>query len=324
MNLTEVNIYPQFYTDNISLVRERLLEYQDVFDILPVNTKKAYLVDMRKFFSWCEVKEFTLNNDLAHNKKVLKAFFRYLLAGELSRSAITRCKSSLSKFISITLLPNPFSDEIFKSWVSLSIKKKSAKKKQAVALTDTLLLQINNQLDETCIIQLRDKVLLNIMFDCLLRSSELSALMLVDINFRQESLFISKSKTDQDGKGQLRALSHYTLALIKKWTSVAGITDGYLLRNLTGLKRVTAKPLGYDGVSNTFTRFTRLVDIYTDTFTTHSARVGAAVTMAEHNCTTLDIQLAGGWKSASMPLRYTEQVDIHRQGMGSIMNKINR
>ena len=52
--------------------------------------------------------------------------------------------------------------------------------------------------------------------------------------------------------------------------------------------------------------------------TGHSARVGAAVTMAENDVFDLAIQQAGGWKSSAMPSRYTEKANHGKSGMSKI------
>jgi hypothetical protein len=57
--------------------------------------------------------------------------------------------------------------------------------------------------------------------------------------------------------------------------------------------------------------------------TAHSTRVGAALSMAEADILSLKIQRAGGWNSAAMPARYTEQASHAIGGMTEI-NKLKR
>ena len=54
----------------------------------------------------------------------------------------------------------------------------------------------------------------------------------------------------------------------------------------------------------------------------HSMRIGAAVDMAEHGVDLIPIMQAGGWKSAEMVLRYTEQIDIRRSGMARLASLV--
>ena len=57
--------------------------------------------------------------------------------------------------------------------------------------------------------------------------------------------------------------------------------------------------------------------------TGHSQRVGAAVTMAEAGISEKKIQASGGWESAVMVAKYTEQADINN-GMSEISDLFKR
>jgi site-specific recombinase XerD len=308
-----------------AVVKERLLEYKEIFEKLPFNTQKSYNADMKHFLGWCIKNNMdSFKPELAHNKLLLKAYFASMIDGKLSRATIIRRKAPLSKFLQILEWPNPFNQVIFNEWLSSSLKQIPAFQKQATALTHDLLDDINSKLDEKCSFQLRDKVLLNIMFDGLLRASELCSLKCNNINFKNKTLFLASSKTDQEARGAYRALSDTSLKLINLWKTQYNVVDGYLLRSLTPSKCVTNRGLQYSSVYEAFKRFSKLTNIEEEVFSTHSARVGGAVTLAEHDCSILDIQHAGGWKTPAMPVRYTEQTNIHKSGMGSIIKKLGR
>jgi len=305
--------------------QKKLLEYSEIFKLLPANTQKAYMHDMNHFFSWCNDKSVeALTNDLDYNKSLLKSYFADLIESNLSRATIVRKKSPLSKFIDVLEWPNPFSNVLFKEWFKLLLKKKSSFQVQAPALTSQLLAVINTKLNESCPLQLRDKLMVNIMFDGLLRASELCEIKLKDISFIRKTMFIAKSKTDQEQKGQYRVLSSYTLNLISLWKSRCSTDCEYLLRSLTPSKSIAKRGMQYSAVLESFKRLSVLVEIDSEVFTAHSARVGGAVTLAENGCSVLDIQRSGGWKTPNMPARYTEQTSIQNQGMGAVIQKLGR
>jgi len=305
--------------------RDNLHEYSEIFNLLPANTQKAYLYDMKHFFTWCDDENLEpLKNDLTYNKSLLKSYFSKLIEKDLARATIVRKKAPLSKFIDVLEWPNPFSNILFKEWLKLLLKKKSSFQVQAPALTSELLTVINSKLDENCLLQLRDKVMVNIMFDGLLRASELCDIQCNDISFIKKTMFIAKSKTDQEQKGQYRVLSSYTLGLISRWKEMSLTVCGYLLRSLTPSKAVTQRGMQYSAVLESFKRLSVLVEIDSEVFTGHSARVGGAVTLAENGCSVLDIQRSGGWKTPNMPARYTEQTSIQNQGMGAVIKKLGR
>jgi integrase len=145
-----------------------------------------------------------------------------------------------------------------------------------------------------------------------------------DINLRKKTLFLATSKTDQESLGTYRVISDTTIALIKLWTHRNNISKGYLLRSVTPNKKITERKVNYLTVYRAFKGYAIHIDLEDEVFTSHSARIGAAVTLAEEGCSLLDIQHSGGWKSASMPARYTEQINIQNQGMGAVLKKLKR
>ena len=53
----------------------------------------------------------------------------------------------------------------------------------------------------------------------------------------------------------------------------------------------------------------------------HSMRVGAALDMVESGIDLVPIMHARGWKSPSMVLRYTQQIDLMKSGMARLHEK---
>ena len=54
----------------------------------------------------------------------------------------------------------------------------------------------------------------------------------------------------------------------------------------------------------------------------HSCRIGAAIDLQEHGASLPEIMDAGGWRSPSMPARYTRQARADRSGMARMMARI--
>jgi hypothetical protein len=51
----------------------------------------------------------------------------------------------------------------------------------------------------------------------------------------------------------------------------------------------------------------------------HSMRVGAALDMVENRIDLVPIMHAGGWKSANMVLRCTQQISLAKSGMARLL-----
>lgn len=317
----------QVVSENLSnKEKERLFEYKDIFKLLPKNTQKAYTSDMAMFNRWCKRNGYcSLSKSSSHTKPLLKEYFTYLIEDKQnSRSTVLRCKAPISKCLDVLEWENPFKEILFVDWLKAKIKTIPAYQKQATALTIDLLNEINSKLDESIVLQLRDKMMINIMFDGLLRASELCALQCEDINPQQHTLFLAKSKTDQEGKGSYRPLSNTSINLIEKWKKKAKIQHGFLFLSCTPSQKITQKQMNYSAVYDAYKRLSSLISYEIKDLSTHSARVGGAVTLAENDCSLLGIQLAGGWKSSAMPARYIEQINVNKNGMGKLITKLGR
>ncbi len=308
--------------------QERLNEYTaKIFAKLPYNTQRAYKSDLNDFFTWCQrVNSPGLSPDLDINKKIIEGYFDDLMLSELSRATIERRLAVLSTFFRVMEWPNPVkTSKLLAEHIRLSLNQLPAHQAQAEAVTIDMLDFINDNVIPDCPLAIRDRLVLNLMFDGLLRSSELCGILVKHINRRHNTIFLPRSKADQSGHGSYRYLSNTTIALIDEWVDEFGITDknSYLLRALSPKKTIQNRPLTYKQVYRTFKRISDSLDEDAN-LSTHSARIGAAVAMAENDIDILSIQRAGGWKGLSMPARYTEQASTSKAGMGQLTAKYNR
>ncbi len=316
----------QFNKQDYQQAQERLQEYSSkIFVKLPYNTQRAYKSDLNDFFTWCQrVNAFGLSPDLQNNKNVIEGYFDELMLSALSRATIERRLAVLATFLKIMEWPNPIkSSKLLSEHIRLSLNQRPAYQAQAEAMTIEMLDVINDELIPDCPLAIRDRLVVNLMFDGLLRSSELCGILLTHINRKHNTLFLPKSKTDQAGHGSYRYLSNTSIALIDEWINEFGVYDGFLLRALSPKKTIQNKPLTYKQVYRTFKRVADKLGS-DNNLSTHSARIGAAVAMAENDIDILSIQRAGGWKSLTMPARYTEQASTKKAGMGQISTKFNR
>jgi integrase len=69
----------------------------------------------------------------------------------------------------------------------------------------------------------RDLAILSVMCDVLARRSEVSGFTLADLDLGHGTILISRSKTDQEGKGVRYALSDGTLRELERWLDVSGL-----------------------------------------------------------------------------------------------------
>jgi integrase len=108
---------------------------------------------------------------------------------------------------------------------------------------------------DAALIGTRDRALILLGFAGAFRRSELVALEIEDCHFGTDGLTVTirRSKTDQEGAGRKIGIPYGAdpqtcpVRNVQIWTSVAGITDGPLLRAVDRHGKVQASRLG--GVS---------------------------------------------------------------------------
>ena len=147
-----------------------------------------------------------------------------------------------------------------------------------------------------------DIALCSLMRDALLRRSETVALRWQDVEFHANGtgrLHIRRSKTDQEGMGNVQFLARETVRALRKImpaeydpeANVFGMTAGTIRNRIASATRAA----GLDGQ-----------------FTGHSARIGMARDLAASGCELPALMQAGRWKSERMPATYTRNESAGR------------
>ena len=83
------------------------------------------------------------------------------------------------------------------------------------------------------LIDIRNRALLAVAYDAMLRRSELTALQVSDLLEEvpgDATLLVRRSKTDAEGLGEIVYLAKDTVRLVRAWVSRAGISGGRLFR----------------------------------------------------------------------------------------------
>ena len=164
---------------------------------------------------------------------------------------------------------------------------------------------------------LRNSAIIQVMSDAMLRVSELVELRVSDL--QENMVQIRFSKTDQEGKGEYLYLCEDTRRVVQKWMDRAGITDtdGYLFRRITAKgdkikKPNNSRPMTDSGVRGIVKLCAARVGL-TDKISTHSMRIGSAISLAQAGATVVDMQIAGRWKDPGMPAYYA-RAQLSSQG----------
>ena len=173
------------------------------------------------------------------------------------------------------------------------------------------------------LIDIRNRALLAVAYDAMLRRSELTALQVSDLLEEipgDATLLVRRSKTDAEGLGEIVYLAKDTVRLVRAWVSRAGISGGRLFRSV-GKGDGLGERLDPSQVPRIFKAMAHragLPETVVQGLSGHSARVGAAQDMIAAGIELPAILQAGRWKSTAMVNRYGERLLARRSGAAQL------
>ncbi|MYD95615.1 MAG: tyrosine-type recombinase/integrase, partial [Chloroflexi bacterium] len=179
------------------------------------------------------------------------------------------------------------------------------------------------------LIDARDRALVAVAYDGMLRRAELSALQVSDVVEEMggdATLLVRRSKTDQEGTGEVAYLAPDTVGMVAEWLARAGIADGRLFRSLR-LGRPPGEQLDASQIPRIVKRMARragLPDNVVDGLSGHSARVGAAQDMIASGIELPAILQAGRWRTTAMVNRYGDRLLARRSGAAQLARSQGR
>ena len=161
----------------------------------------------------------------------------------------------------------------------------------------------------------RDAALVSTMSDALLRVSELLAIRWQDLYWERDGsgrLTVPVSKSDQEGQGAVLYLGSLTMRRLRVWRKLQRNVGDFVF---TGIRRggsVQSTPLTRQSVRRLVVAHAKryLPDLFPDSehagtgASSHSFRIGSAQSLARRGATLPQLQIAGRWKSPSMPAVY--------------------
>lgn len=171
--------------------------------------------------------------------------------------------------------------------------------KQTEGITSSMLADLRTQLiHSTELKDIRDLTIWHLMFDLLLKRSELRDLQLENVCFNDETNSCLV-KIHQ----HYYTLSPETTQLLSHWLEYSKIHNGYLFRAIDRHQNVASKGLNDSSIYRIFRRANELLH-HDVNFSGLSARVGATQELAQQGYSINEIQEMGRWVSPAMPNQY--------------------
>lgn len=274
------------------------------------RTIEGYTSDFALFASWCA------ENDEVAVPASPELVSRYLEDKITDLSAVTleRRLAAIIRVHRLLGLPNPAESETVRLAMRRIKRYRPIRSRQAKG--------INRELRASMLAAcgsdlrgLRDRALVALGFEGLLRRSELSSLEVRDFTRTGDgapAVVVRRSKADPFGEGRVVVLSAATGDIVEQWVNGAGLQTGPLFRPVYGAKPVRRNLAGYS-ISKILKKIARQAGFgaeIVNAISGHSLRVGGAQTLLSDGHDVLRLMRIGGWKTVNTVSRYIERTDL--------------
>ena len=170
----------------------------------------------------------------------------------------------------------------------------------------------------------RDRALLLLGFAGAFRRAELVALTVDDLAFADDGVRITirKSKTDQEGAGQVIAIPHGSVLFcpvtaLKRWLAVAGIKAGPLFRAVGKGSKVGLTALSDKSVAKRVKHYAGQVGLNAADFAAHSLRAGFVTSAAEAGASIFKMAEVSRHRSTDVLAGYVRSANLFKDHAGA-------
>ncbi|MDE0410215.1 MAG: tyrosine-type recombinase/integrase [Alphaproteobacteria bacterium] len=290
---------------------------------LSANTERARRSDLRIFAEWCAARG---RPALPDDPGTVAAF--------VDSMAETRAPATVRRYVASVAAARRAAGEGGNGTaepVRLALqrmhRRKGRRQEQAKGLTFELRQRMLEAAGDR-LIDVRNRALLAMAYDTLLRRSELVALEVTDIveeTCGAATVLVRRSKADPEGCGETVYLAPESMELVRTWLRRSGVAGGRVFRSLSG--GPPGDGLDASQVPRIFKAMARRAGLPEETvarISGHSARVGAAQDMVAEGIGMAAILQAGRWKSPAMVNRYGERLLASRSGAAQLARRQRR
>ena len=283
------------------------------------NTRRALRSDIRLFDTWCAARGIPV---LPADATTVAAFVDHM-AGSRAPATVRRYLASIAAVgTALGGDRSAFQSPAVRAALHRMHHAKGRRQAQAAGLTWTLRQRLLAAPGDR-LIDVRNRALLALAYDTMLRRSELAALDVGDLVEEVRggaTVLVRRGKTDPEGHGAVVYAARDTVGLVRDWLDRSGIADGRLFRSLTRAEQLGERldPSQIPRIFKAMARRAGLPDAVVDRLSGHSARVGAAQDMIAAGIELGAILQAGRWKTTAMVHRYGERLLARRSGAAQL------
>ena len=288
------------------------------------NTRKAYRSDIRHYEQW--------GGALPTTAKHIVAYLNQY-AETLSLRTLSRRLTALKQWHVYQHFPDPTDDPFVKKTLIGIGNVHGKPKNKAPAITAEQLFTIIQVLcTQSDLIALRDRALLQVGFFGAFRRSELVQIQFSDLVFSKKGveIVIPRSKTDQQGEGQVCALPYGNEKLcpvfaLKQWMERAEITEGPIFRAISRWGKVGETSLTAISVNSILKHRAAEAQLpNAELLSSHSLRRGLATSASLNGASIKAIMRQGRWQHVNTVLGYIEASQLFDDNAAEAVLKVKK
>ena len=288
------------------------------------NTERALRADVQIFAAWCRQH---LRAAFPASTATVVAFVDDM-ARVKTPATVRRYVSSIATLHKALRQTNPLDSAAVRFALQRMHRRRGRRQAQVQGLTWPL----RNRLLEAAgdrLIDVRNRALLAMGYDTLLRRSELVSLEVSDLLEEIDgtaTLLVRSGKTDGDGRGATLYVARDTVQLVKTWLELGGVDGGRVFRSVRKDGTV-GEQLDASQVPRIYKRMARRAGLpgdIVDTLSGHSTRVGPVQDMIACGIGLPAILQSGRWQTTRMVQRYGERLLARRSGAAQLAERQKR
>ncbi len=289
-------------------------------DAVPINTRRAYEGDLRRFVAWCNSVELT---PMPAAPATVVMHMRSLADQGYKYSSIERALAAICTAHVRAEHPSPWKHPHVADMRAGLKKELGVRPEKMRAADEEVLRRLLAVVPIDDLLGLRDRSLLTLGWCAALRRSELVALDVANVTRAPKGgvVFVATSKTDQEKRGEevpmffSNLAEHCPMRSLDAWLAASGIVDGPIFRRL-GRQQRLGERLSPPAVLDRVRRYAKVAGLPFDEFGAHSLRSGFITTAARRGKDLDSIMVTSRHKSERVARGYIQRETLHERGAG--------
>ena len=302
---------PSDFSQAAKLLQETIIKIEGAY---APATIRAYRADFNDFILFCHGRN---AEALPAEPHLILEYICKLTGSGRSSASIRRALCGLSAIHKLNRFEDPTKDPDVALEMRRMHRKLGRSSAQAGSINADILDKLLLATDES-IRGIRDRALLLVAYDTLCRRSELVSLQVKDVKINikngieTSSIFLRKSKTDQDSTGKWLHLSQRAHLQLVEWMKALPEGQEYLMVGIGRGGKISRSSLNSGQVNRIYKRIARNAgfdELVIEGISGHSMRVGAAQDLLNSGASMPIIMQRGRWSKTDTVMRYLEHTN---------------